>query len=161
MRHGFSDLEGLRIAIEMERRGEDFYRRAARVSRTRGTVDLLEALAEDERLHGREFARLYDQVCARKGDEPYDDESSAYLSAMAAEIAFPGGLMALRQKGFEDAAAVLETAIQSEKDSILFYSELSSRAKDAETRAAFEEIARQERGHLTRLQSRLSALGED
>ena len=34
MFHTFSDLEGIRIAIEMERRGESFYRRAAKVSRS-------------------------------------------------------------------------------------------------------------------------------
>ena len=36
MYHVFSDVEGLRIAVEMERRGEDFYRRAAKVSRAPG-----------------------------------------------------------------------------------------------------------------------------
>ena len=40
MQHVFSDVEGLRIAVEMERRGEDFYRRAARVSRADETVAL-------------------------------------------------------------------------------------------------------------------------
>ena len=56
--HIFSDLEGIRIAIEMERRGEAFYRRAAKVSKSQDTVDLLLALAEDERHHQAEFERL-------------------------------------------------------------------------------------------------------
>ena len=47
----------LRPAV-IAQRGEDFYRRAARVSRAEDTVALLNALAEDERLHGREFQRL-------------------------------------------------------------------------------------------------------
>ena len=104
MYHVFSDVEGLRIAVEMERRGEDFYRRAAKVSRAPETVSLLNDLADDEVLHGREFQRLYDQACARRGgcDEAYDSETNAYLSAIAADIVFPGGLMALRQAGFED-----------------------------------------------------------
>ena len=123
MYHVFSDVEGLRIAVEMERRGEDFYRRAAKVSRAPETVSLLNDLADDEVLHGREFQRLYDQACARRGgcDEAYDSETNAYLSAIAADIVFPGGLMSLRQAGFEDPAAVLKAAIASEKDSILFY----------------------------------------
>lgn len=160
MHHVFSDVEGLRIAVEMERRGEDFYRRAARVSRVDETVALLNSLAEDERLHGREFQRLHDLAAGRKDgrEEVYDDETNAYLSAIAAEIVFPGGLMALRQAGFEDPRAVLITAIASEKDSILFYTELALRARDAEARAAFEEITRQERGHLARLLSKLAAL---
>ena len=160
MHHVFSDVEGLRIAVEMERRGEDFYRRAARVSRADGTVALLNALAEDERLHGREFQRLHDLAVGRNdgSEEAYDDETNAYLSAIAADIVFPGGLMALRQAGFENPRAVLTTAIASEKDSILFYTELALRARDAEARAAFEEITRQERGHLARLLNKLAAL---
>lgn len=162
MHHVFSDVEGLRIAVEMERRGEDFYRRAAKVSRGREMVALLNALAEEERLHGREFQRLQDLACARKGAmEAYDDETSAYLSAIAAEIVFPGGLMALRQEGFESPRPVLAAAIASEKDSILFYTELAACARDAEARATFEEIARQERGHLARLLGRLAALEDE
>lgn len=164
MHHVFSDIEGLRIAVEMERRGEDFYRRAARVSRVQETVAMLNMLADDERLHGREFQRLHDLAVARKdeaGEAAYDDETNAYLSAIAAEVVFPGGLMALRQAGFENPRAVLTTAIASEKDSILFYTELAARAKNAEAAAVFEEITRQERGHLARLLNKLAALDAD
>ena len=147
MQHVFSDVEGLRIAVEMERRGEDFYRRAARVSRADETVALLNALAEDERLHGREFQRLHDLAAARNdgSEKAYDDETNAYLSAIAADIVFPGGLMALRQTGFENPEAVFRIAIASEKDSILFYTELAHCARDAHARDIFMEIARQER----------------
>lgn len=163
MHHVFSDLEGLRIAVEMERRGEDFYRRAARVSRAQETVALLNSLADDEVLHGREFQRLFDLTCAQRGDcadEAYSSETNAYLSAIAADIVFPGGLMGLRESGFENSRAVLTTAIASEKDSILFYTELAACARDAQTRATFTEIARQERGHLARLLNKLAALNE-
>lgn len=162
MHHVFSDVEGLRIAVEMERRGESFYRRAAKVSRAQETVALLTALADDEVLHGREFQRLFDSACARQGggDEVYDSETCAYLSAIAADIVFPGGLMALRETGFEDSRAVLSAAIASEKDSILFYTELARCAKDAQARATFLEIARQERGHLAHLLNKLTALRE-
>lgn len=164
MHHQFSDAEGLRIAVEMEHRGEDFYRRAARVSRRQETVSLLNALADDEQLHEREFRRLHDLALSRKdaSSEIYDDETNAYLSAIAAEVVFPGGLMALRQAGFENPRAVLTTAIASEKDSILFYTELAVHSKDEDARRTFEEITRQERGHLARLLNKLSMLdGEE
>lgn len=160
MVHKFSDVEGLRIAMEMERRGEDFYSRAAKVSRSEDTVALLLALAHDEKLHGLEFKRLHDCACERLGkcEEVYDDETNAYLSAIAADVVFPSGLMALRQVGFENPKAVLTNAIDSEKDSILFYTELALHAHEEEARATFMEITRQERGHLARLLNRLSAL---
>jgi len=129
MTHQFSDAEGLRIAVEMERRGEDFYRRAAKVSRSQETVSLLNSLADDEVIHNREFRKLYERACASASDrvtECYDEETCAYLSALAADIVFPGGLMSLRQVGFENPQAVLETAIGSEKDSVLFSENLTS-----------------------------------
>ena len=157
----FNDLEGLHIAIEMEKRGEDFYRRAAKVSRSAETISLLNQLAADEVIHAGEFERLYNQALERReaaAEENYDEETSAYLCAVAADIVFSGGLMALRRVGFESPEAVLEYAIGSEKDSILFYTELTACAKTAHCRSTFQEIARQERGHLARLVGRLNQI---
>ena len=159
MDHVFSDLEGLRIAIEMERRGEAFYRRAARISKNADTIALLDALAGDEREHAARFQALFDEECEKNASacaEAYDPETSAYLSAIAADIIFPGGLMALRQSGFESPEAVICAAIASEKDSILFYTELATCARDAHARDIFLEIVRQEREHLLRLQRLLN-----
>ena len=164
MGHAFTDLEGLRIAVEMEKRGEAFYRRAAKISKAPETVALLNRLADEEQAHGARFQALYDRECESQSDaceEVYDIEVCAYLSAIAADIIFPGGLMALRQTGFENPEAVLRCAIDSEKDSILFYAELSARAHDAHARAVFDEIARQEREHMLRLQAQLENLRAD
>lgn len=159
MFHVFSDLEGLRIAIEMERRGESFYRRAARVSKSEETITMLLSLANDELHHRAEFERLY-KIEAESGlsDQAYDDETNAYLTAIAAEVVFPRGLMGLKDEGFENPAAVLNHAIASEKDSILFYSELQSRTGDAHAKDVFAEIVRQERGHMFRLQRQLELI---
>ena len=161
--HIFNDLEGVRIAAEMESRGEQFYRRAARVSRSRDTVALLESLADDEVLHMQEFSRLYAEACGRYEREgvpcpDYDDETNACLSAIAADIVFPEGLMTLRREGFESPEAILAAAIDSEKESILFYTELAARTGDERARELFGEIVRQERGHLARLQKRMLEL---
>ena len=159
MFHVFSDLEGIRIAIEMERRGESFYRRAARVSHSPQTVELLNALAGDEQAHRAEFERLYAaESHAGLSDAAYDDETNAYLTAIAAEVIFPEGLVGLKDAGFENPAAVLRSAIASEKDSILFYTELQERTSDSHAREVFMEIARQERGHMFRLQRQLERI---
>ena len=161
MKTCFNDLEGLRIAIEMEKRGEDFYRRAAKVSRSAETVSLLNQLAADEVVHAGEFERLYNSALKcheAAAEEDYNEETSAYLRAVAADVVFSSGLMALRRVGFESPEAVLEYAIGSEKDSILFYAELTECAKSAHCRRTFQEIARQERGHLARLVGRLNQI---
>ena len=158
--HIFSDLEGIRIAIEMEKRGEAFYRRAARVSRSEETIAMLNVLAADETNHRAEFERLYRNEGGTLSSSAYNEETNAYLSAIAAEFIFPEGLMALRSVGFENPGAVLQDAIKSEKDSILFYTELSGHTADVHARDVFSEIIRQERGHLYRLQRQLEAISE-
>ena len=159
MLHVFSDLEGVRIAMEMERRGESFYRRAAKVSKDPETVDMLLHLAADEQNHREQFERLYKQAQGSGvSSAAYDDETNAYLTAIAAEVVFPQGLMALKSEGFENPAAVLSYAIASEKDSILFYGELSSRTPDEHAKKVFAEIMRQEKGHMFRLQRQLELI---
>ena len=159
MFHVFSDLEGLRIAIEMERRGESFYRRAAKVSKSQDTIAMLISLAGDEQRHQAEFERLYRaELEAGMSDSAYDDETNAYLTAIAAEVVFPQGLMALKAEGFENPTAVLSYAIASEKDSILFYSEMQNLTRDERAKAVFGEIIRQERGHMFRLQRQLELI---
>ena len=151
--HSFNDAEGLRIAVEIEKRGEAFYRKAAKLSDNADTVHILEQLASDEAAHKREFEKLLER--ASVSDEMYDEETSAYLSAIAADVVFPEGLMALRRAGFSSPEGALLEAIQSEKDSILFYTELAEHALDPESKRMFREIIMQERRHLHVLQIRL------
>ncbi len=162
--HPFSDLEGLRIAIEMERRGGEFYRRAAKVSKDPQTARLLNELAQEETGHELDFQALSAREKDfhwEEGSEPsYDEETSAYLSAIAAEVVFPGGLMALSgENALQSPEAILKVSIQSEKDSILFYSELSALCRDEHAKTVFEDIVKQERRHLATLQRMLMALG--
>ncbi len=162
----FSDLEGLRIASEMERRGGEFYRHAARVSKNPDAVTLLSRLAEDETIHEQEFKRLAEQLLknkdAQEEDPYYSEEVSAYLSAVAAEVVFKGGLMDLvKDQGLDSPEAILKSAIRSEKDSVLFYSEMVLQARSESTRQVFQEIVRQEKFHLNKLQRMLMDMAEE
>ena len=60
--HSFNDIEGLRIAAEMERRGGEYCRRAAKLSHSPEAVDMLLFLAEDEARHLAEFEKLARRV---------------------------------------------------------------------------------------------------
>ena len=152
----FGDLEGLRIAAEMEKRGGEFYRLAARVSRSEEAKELLTSLAADEAVHLREFQRLHEKAEA-ENRAPYAPERAAYLSAMAAEIAFPEGVVGAADK-LGSPEAILKHAIQSEQDSIRFYTELTKTSGCEAMVGVFEDIICQETGHLHRLQKMLSEL---
>ncbi len=154
---GFGDLDGLRMAAEMEKRGGEFYSLAARVSKKSETRALLTSLASDEAIHLREFQRLYERECQKTDSCGYAPEMSAYLSALAAEIAFPGGVVSLAGH-LESPESILKHAIRSEEDSIRFYSGVAQATSCAETARVFQDIIRQETGHLHRLEKMLSEL---
>jgi rubrerythrin len=157
--HSFNDKEGLRIAAEIERRGLSFYERAQKITHSPAVKALLEELIPDERAHVAEFQRRYEARLAN--EEDYDSETSAYLSAVAADVVFPGGLTAVaRERGFESAARILKYSIQSEKDAILFYVALAARAEDEALKAVFSDVIRQESAHLSKLQALLSEVDE-
>lgn len=154
----FDFRQAVSIAMEMERRGEDFYRRAARVSKSDEAIALLNRLAEDEKTHLADFRKLSQRLCGGEC-EPYDEETSAFLTAVAADIVFPGGLMGLLPgDGFSSPRAVLLYAIRSEKDSILFYTELIAHSSDGEAEAVVREILDKEKWHLRRLVAMCEAL---
>ncbi|NLG25798.1 MAG: ferritin family protein [Clostridiales bacterium] len=155
MEQSFDARSGLRIAIEMERRGGEFYRRAARVVKSPDTAATLDVLAQDEAIHQRDFERLLALAEARAGGQaPTDLERSAYLSAVASDLAFPGGLMSLAGE-LEDVKAILRYAIQSELDAIEFYGRMVDSARQEEERVTFQQIRSKEMDHLKRLQSML------
>lgn len=154
---GFGDLDGLRMAAEMEKRGGEFYRLAARVSKAEDTRTLLNSLAADEAIHLREFQRLYERELEKKSASAYAPEMSAYLSAMAAEIAFPGGVVSLAGQ-LESPESILKSAIKSEEDSIRFYTGVAQATACEQTARVFYDIIRQETGHLHRLQRMLAEL---
>lgn len=160
--HRFSDLEALRIAIEIERTGEKFYRSLLALATNDRSRQVLESLAQQEKVHAERFDELYKREVALHDDDGdsvvYDKETNAYLSAIAAEVVFPGGAMAsVLKKRTDTVDDVLLTAIYSEKDSILFYMELLEKIENKEWRATFQSIIEEERSHLTELQDLLEA----
>ena len=149
--HQFSDREALHIAAQIERKGERFYRMAQGVAGKGPAGPLLEMLRRQER-----FESMLDKIEDGSEDEPYDLETSSYLSAIAAEIVFPGGVLAsMMNRRLETVRDVLLCAIGSEKDSLLFYMELLLNTRDEQTAQVLRAIIAEEKRHLVDLQQLL------
>ncbi len=157
----FNDIEALKIAREIELRGVDIYERALKIARNDRVKELLEQLHRDEIQHASLFGRLCDEALEdEEAAEYYTPEASMFLAAFAAEIAFPGGLMKLvGQNGLDDPRAVLEQAVDAEKNSILFYQEIIEASANERLKKYLGEIVREERGHLRGLLMQLRELG--
>ena len=156
--HEFSDCEALRIAAEIERKGERFYRMAMGVTRGGKAHALMEMLRAQEEAHAARFEQMLSEVEDEGEEESYDAEANAFLSAVAAEVVFPGGVLAsLMNRRLETVRDVLLYAIGSEKDSLLFYMEMLLKTRNEGYKRTLEGIIEEEKKHLSDLQQLLEA----
>lgn len=145
-----SCVAGLRIALEMERRGRSLYLRAAQFAREESLRALLLELADEELEHHTVFSAMLEAL----GAPPLSPEENALAAARAADVFFPGGLMQIAQEGeLATQEHMLEAAIQAERDSIDFYERLMD-SLPADGRDAIAAIVQEERGHLRALTAR-------
>ncbi len=147
----FRGEEMIKTAIEIEKNGIVFYEVAAKGARQPKLKEACLQFAEQEREH----QALFEKMLASLGkEEAVDDEDASeeerYIKSLADHTVFTGQdtlAKVLRQTVGID---VVSLAIDMEKDSILFYSEVRSLVKAAE-RHAIDQIIDEERAHVLRL----------
>ena len=159
----FNDLEAIKLGIAIEERGEKFYRKSAKKMEDEDVKALLLKLADDESDHRDTFQRLYNEFLAQKDqfsdDYLYDQEVSAYFNAIANSLIFPSDEE--HSKAIESITGVkdvIRIGIQTEKDSILLYTQLVISSKLPEAKDAFRRLLREEKQHLIDLQKIASTL---
>lgn len=139
--------DGVRIAMEMERRGIRLYARAQRFANDADLLALLRMLEAEETEHLTRFTAMLGGM--RAPTQTPDEKEIA--AALAAEHFFPGGLMQAALDGaFTSSKAMLEEAMTAERDSIAFYRALRDSLQETD-RATLDTIVREEEGHLQTL----------
>ena len=118
----FNIDEILQIAEQIERNGARFYRKAAGLTADEGVTALFERLAAMEDQHLLTFAEL--RRSGPSGSPPLDPDGAVapYLEAVLGGHVFdyrsdPTAWL----DGDVDTVAILDRAIQMEKDSVVFY----------------------------------------
>lgn len=162
MTNMFSDLEGLRIAMAMEARGRDFYEQAYKQSGNPEHQELFLWLKTEESRHLAKFTSLFKMIEGRKeahaAEYLYDPETSRYLAVIAEEHVFPKTYDAAKHvAGLTGIQAILQAAMQAEKDSVLFYEELAGRAKFPEAGEIFRLLKSEEQSHIVKLREMIDA----
>jgi len=147
----FSGNEIVDIAVKIEENGRKFYLAAAGRAEDDNLAAVLRKLADDEVEHRSTFEALY------KSDEDYsllpgyNEEADAYIKAMASSQVFaPGKSVADIAKGARDVFEVLMLAMGAEKDSILYYTEMT-RWVQPKDKDVISTVAAEEKAHLKTL----------
>ena len=148
---GFSASDLVEAAVQLERNGHRFYTTAADSVTGRRAKDLLHRLAQDEVEHLKLFERLLSTVGLAAIRESYPGEYEVYLKAHVDSQVFTEARLnrLLAQKTLPERDA-LQFGIDSEKDAILYYSEMI-RFVPSRDHATVEGIIDEERRHLSQL----------
>jgi rubrerythrin len=159
MKGTFNAGEIFEMAMEIERNGAKFYRKAAEGKAGQTSKGLLLRLADMEVQHERTFAAMRDMLTTVETTSATfdpDDEAVLYLQAIADGHVFnakvdPSALLT----GKESAADILKTAIGLEKDSIVFYLGIQDLVAKSLGRERIGHIIREEMTHVTLLSAEL------
>ena len=150
----FSAKEVLEMAIRIEENGVEFYTRAGNATKSERLKELFTFLAKEEKKHIACFEDMDKRVESDDlpgNIDPYLEEESLYLKALANSRVFTnaheGKRLANEVHAEQD---VLQTAINMEKDSILFYYELHNAVRDKD-KTTLKNLIQQEKDHLRKL----------
>ncbi len=148
----FSARELIEVAITEEQTGATYYRALAEATDSADLQQFATAVATMEDDHERKFRDLLQRVGDyQAAGESYTGEYQSYMSYMTEGRIFPrgqeGAELARRQASDLDA---VQTAMEMERNTLLFYHELTQFVPDRE-RALLAGIIAEERQHLTDL----------
>jgi rubrerythrin len=147
----FSGSELLEIAIGIERNGMAFYQALADKTGNRDIKDIYNYLAGEEKKHLDTFQGMSDSLGQIKPPETYTEEYMLYLKSLVDSAVFSNVNEAQQKAGkMSNEIEALDTGIQAEKDSILFYMELQNLVRERDRKVVLN-IVDEEKKHLRQL----------
>ena len=155
----FNASEILEMAIQIEKNGQKFYRKAAQIISDKKVGKLLLDLAEMEVKHELIFREMKEHLTEKEKElmiyDP-DDEASLYLQAFADGYIFNMRKDVSEQlTGKESIADIFKTAIGIEKDSIVFYVGLKDFVPTEAGKEKVENVIKEEKSHITILNEKI------
>jgi rubrerythrin len=149
------------IAIQIEKNGALFYRKAAEKVSNNTQKNFLLELASMEDDHEKTFAelqkKLKDSENLSTAFDP-DDENAAYLKALADMRVFADKELPQDNVKQDNFKQIIISAIQAEKDSIVFYLGMKAMVPEKMGKARLNDIIKEEMGHIKVLVRKLSEI---
>ena len=159
---GFNANDVFEIARQIEKNGAAFYRNAAETVSDKisdkvsynDQKDFLLELAAMEDEHEKSFSELQKQLTeGEKGTTAFDpaDENAAYLKALADMRVF-----ADKEAPLDSFKQIMLSAIQAEKDSIVFYLGMKAMVPEKLGKNRLDDIIKEEMGHIRLLAKKMA-----
>jgi len=137
------------MAVQLEKNGEQIYLNAVDQTNDPGLKQLLKWMAGEERRHAQWFSELNNPIIGDDDDEILKDMSDALVDDF-----IHGQTFSLKEVDFSlitHQNELIQTFIEFEKDTILFYTILIPFVKDAYTIKELNRIIAEEETHIQKL----------
>jgi rubrerythrin len=158
----FNADEIFAMAVQVERNGAKFYRKAAKGISDKTAAQMLVELAAMEDDHEKTFADMREQLTDKQRElmvfDP-DNEAAMYLRAMA-----DGHVFDLKRDpserltGSESTEDIIRMGIGAEKNSIVFYLGLKDLVTAPSGKDRVDAIIKEEMSHISTLTQKLADL---
>ena len=141
--------EAIMTAIEMEKDGYSFYKKAADQTNSDMGRTIFESLAEDEQMHLDVFQKMFEETV---GSEEWKDlliSSKKYEKISV----FPNDLKDIEGDNPNTSELdAIRIAMDSEKEAIDYYNKIKNKLTDTEIIKIIDEIIAQEKNHFSLLE---------
>jgi len=142
----FAPDEVLKLAIEIENNGKEFYESVAGKVKEEDLKKLLDFLTQEEEKHRKVFEEMLENLGETKIVEAYSGEYQAYMKALSDECVFTQKILKEKiERGFENPGQLLDFALRVEKDSIILYTEMKQHV--LRNQSALDKVVEEERKH--------------
>jgi rubrerythrin len=138
------------IAIQIERNGEETYRRAAKAAKDPQVAEVLAWMAEEEGRHAKWFTKLKSSKPLTAEQQEMESVGRSLLQEMVKGNTFL--LDENELKNARNVEEVISRSIAFELDTILFYEFLIGFLDDQETIEQLSRIIKEERNHIQQLE---------
>jgi rubrerythrin len=153
----FEPSEIFQFAIRIEINGEKFYHQMSEKFNDPKLKELFSFLADEETKHKRIYEEMVTKVEKYEPFESYPGEYFEYLRAYADKIVFDEKNFDEQQKKITDPVSAINTAMDNEVASILYYQEMK-RFVPENQRGSIDKIIDEERRHFVTLSNIRSKL---
>jgi rubrerythrin len=157
----FNSLEILKMAMDVEQQGRDFYQHCVEAHSDQEIKGIFAKLRNDEEEHYTLFKELLAEFEENEDlitkDHLYDEEVKGYLASLVNSQVFPTNKEVIERKT-NNLAEAIQVGIRAEKNSLLLYLELVDVEENKKTIEALEKLILEEKKHLTQLKELRSKL---
>ena len=147
----------IKTAIQMEKDGYAFYKKASSQTSSKMGKDIFESLAKDEELHLEVFQKLFEDKIEKSEWDNLVNSSKKYADINI----FPKDLEQIEGADPDtNELDAIEIAMNSEKEAIDYYGEIKEKTNDEEISRIINEIIEQEKNHYSILQEEFDHLSK-